>query len=136
MADILVVDDDPDLATALADVLGEAGHSTRVANDGWAGLAALEQHLPDLVVMDVEMPALDGPGMAQQMFVTDLGREEIPILLVSACVALPSVAKRVGTPYSVAKPCRLDELLRIVDRALLERRAPHPQLTVPAESLR
>jgi DNA-binding NtrC family response regulator len=129
MADILVVDDDPDLAAALAEVLAEAGHTVRVAYDGWGGLAALDDRLPELVLLDIEMPSLNGPGMAHQMFVLDVGRDKIPILLLSAFVGLPAVAKRVGTPYSAAKPCELDQLLRIVDRALFEKRPPEPQVS-------
>jgi DNA-binding NtrC family response regulator len=124
MADILVVDDDEDLAAALTDVLADAGHSVRAAENGWAGLAALDERLPDLVLLDIEMPSLDGPGMANEMFIHDAGRERIPILLVSAFVDLPAVAKRIGTPYSAAKPCELGKLLGLVDQALLEKIPP------------
>jgi DNA-binding NtrC family response regulator len=124
MADILVVDDDEDLAAALTDVLVDVGHTVRVADNGWAGLAALDERLPDLVLLDIEMPSLDGPGMAAEMFVHDAGRERIPILLVSAFADLPAVARRIGTPYSAPKPCELGKLLGLVDRALLERIPP------------
>jgi DNA-binding NtrC family response regulator len=124
MADLLVVDDDRDLAAALTDVLVDAGHTVRVAENGWAGVAALNERLPDLVLLDIEMPSLDGPGMANQMFVRDAGRERIPILLVSAFADLPGVARRIGTPYSAPKPCELGKLLDLVDRALRERIPP------------
>jgi DNA-binding NtrC family response regulator len=131
MADILVVDDDHDLAAALAEVLEDAGHTVRVAHDGWGGLAALDDRLPDLVLLDIEMPSLDGPGMAHQMFVLDVGRDKIPILLVSAFVGLPTVARRIGTPYCAPKPCGLDRLLRLVDRALVEKKPPEPRFDEP-----
>jgi len=69
--------------------------------------------------------------MANQMFVRDCGRERIPILLVSGFLDLRAVAKRIGTPYSAPKPCELDWLLRIVDRALAEKVAPEPQADRP-----
>ena len=133
MANVLVVDDDPDLAAAVTDLLQDVGHTVRIAHDGWAGIDALnEEALPDVVLLDLEMPFLDGPGMVYLMFVRDSGREKIPIVLVSAAVDLAAVATRVGTPYSLAKPCEGRALLGIVERALSERRAPHPQLEAPA----
>src|SRR5258705_10971256 len=126
MAQILVVDDDRDIADTLADVIGMQGHDVRVAYSGLEGLKALERRLPDLVVLDVEMPSLDGPGMAHQMIADDLGREQIPVVLASGVLDLPAVAARVGTPYFVGKPCSLSTLLSALERALVERRAPAP----------
>jgi DNA-binding NtrC family response regulator len=126
MAEILVVDDDHDIADTLADVIGMQGHDVRVAYSGLEGLRALDRHLPDLVVLDVEMPALDGPGMAYRMFADDLGREQIPVLLASGVLDLASVAARVGTPYFIGKPCSLSALMSALERALAERRPPLP----------
>ena len=130
MADILVVDDNVDLAETLSAVLEIAGHVVRVATDGRAGLAALDERLPDLVILDVEMPVLDGPGMARRMLVEDLGREDVPILIASALCDLSQVVARVGTPYFIAKPCGIEELMSVVDRALRERAPPRPPRSV------
>jgi two-component SAPR family response regulator len=65
--------------------------------------------------------------MSYEMFVRNTGREKIPIVLVSAFVGLPAVAKRIGTPYYLPKPCELDRLLRVVDKALVEKKAPQPE---------
>jgi CheY-like chemotaxis protein len=132
MAQILVVDDDHDVADTLADVIGMQGHDVRVAYSGIEGLKALDYRLPDLVVLDVEMPALDGPGMALQMIADDLGRERIPVLLASAELNLGAIAARVGTPYFVGKPCSLPTLMSTLDRALAERRPPVPGPRAPA----
>lgn len=126
MAEILVVDDDRDIADTLADVIGMRGHDVRVAYNGIEGLKALDHHLPDLVVLDVEMPKLDGPGMAQRMLLEDLGRERIPILIASGVVDVADVAARLGTPYYVGKPCSLAALMSALERALGERNAPSP----------
>ena len=63
MADVLVVDDDPDIRGMLAFLLEDEGHLVRVAADGLAGLAALEDRAPDCLVVDVMMPGLDGFGL-------------------------------------------------------------------------
>jgi CheY-like chemotaxis protein len=127
MADLLVVDDNPDLAEALELVLLDYGHEVRVARNGMHGLELVRARRPDLVLLDVEMPVLDGPGMAYGMLLANSGLERIPIVLMSAIMDLHLVAARVGTPYFVGKPYSLDTFLPLLDRALAERCAPHPQ---------
>jgi DNA-binding NtrC family response regulator len=127
-ADILVVDDDDDLATVIAEVLGLQGHRLRLASSGEDGLRQLHERLPDLVILDVEMPHLTGPQMAYRMFIHDAGLERIPIVLISGAVGLPAIAAKAGIPYALAKPFDLDTLLDLVSLALVERRAPSPRL--------
>lgn len=126
MADILIVDDDEDLADTLADVLAGLGHHVREASNGREGLRALHEALPDVVVLDVEMPVLDGPGMANEMLVQDCGEEWIPVILISGFIDLPAIAEHIGTPYFAPKPCSLDVLLGLLEHALAERRPPAP----------
>jgi DNA-binding NtrC family response regulator len=123
-AELLLVDDDADGAEILAEAFQQEGYKVRMAGDGHQGLASLDEGFPDLVVLDVEMPSLDGPGMVLQMFVRDLGREKIPILLCSGVLNLSGVASRVGTPYFLAKPYTLDAMLDLVAKALEERTPP------------
>jgi CheY-like chemotaxis protein len=126
MIDVLVVDDNQDMAECLESLFTLEGHRVRLAADGEAGLAALSDRLPDAVILDVEMPGLDGPGMAHQMIVDDCGRESIPIVLTSAMVRLREIAARMGTPYYLAKPYDASTLLSLVTRAAKERIAPCP----------
>jgi CheY-like chemotaxis protein len=120
MAEVLVVDDDPDAAEAFAEVLQCEGHHVRLAYDGEEGIREARSLLPDLVLLDVDMPMLDGPGMAQLMLVYNMGLEQVPIILVSGVPNLRDVAKRVGTPYFLAKPFTCTRLLDLVGRALTE----------------
>lgn len=126
MADILIIDDDTEVAEAMADFLRDAGHDLKIAENGEQGIAMLQERTPDLIVLDVEMPILDGPGMALRVILIDCGLERVPVILVSGVRDLPRVAARVGTPYFLRKPCDPEALLAAVDRALRERRAPHP----------
>jgi len=128
MADILIVDDDIDIADVLAVILISHGHEVRVARNGEEGLSLVYARKPDLVLLDVEMPVLGGPEMAYRIFVHDLGYEEVPIILTSGVLDLPRVAAAVGTPYYLAKPYLIDALLPLVDRALRERIPPVPRL--------
>jgi DNA-binding response OmpR family regulator len=127
MADLLVVEDDEDVAFLIEAFLEREGHRVRRASDGEEGLARLSERLPELVIMDVEMPLLSGPAMAARMLIEDVGRERIPLLLVSGAIGLSSIAERVGTPYALPKPFDPTDLIALVSRALRERRAPTPR---------
>jgi CheY-like chemotaxis protein len=126
-AELLLVDDDADAAEVLMDALEAEGYRVRMAHEGQEGLDRLEDGYPDMVVLDVEMPKLTGPEMAMQMFVKDLGKEKIPILLCSGILNLQGIASRVGTPYFLAKPYTLEAMLRFVAQVLVERKPPTPQ---------
>lgn len=85
MANVLIVDDDLDITDASRDLLESHGHHIRVGHTGQEGLLSLASGpLPDCVLLDVDMPVLNGPGMAHQMLLQDAGKERIPIVLVSA----------------------------------------------------
>ncbi len=127
MAHLLVVEDNPDLSEPLITFLADQGHQVEAAGDGEEGMQRMAAgELPDLVLLDVEMPVLDGPGMAYRMLIEDVGREQIPLILLSGVMDLDRVASRVGTPYFLTKPYRIGSLMDTVDRALVERRPPHP----------
>jgi CheY-like chemotaxis protein len=124
MADIILVDDDEDVREVLADFLRMEGHDVRMAEDGYAGLQLLTERLPDVALLDVEMPQLTGPEMAYRMFVEDCGRELVPIVFLSGAVDLEQIAANVGTTYYLSKPFSLDALGPMLNKALHERAAP------------
>lgn len=129
MANVLIVDDDTDAIEICKVLLTSAGHTVQTSHNGAEGLHALcRRPLPDCVLLDVDMPVLNGPGMAEQMIRHDNGEEKIPILLVSARNDLPAVAARIGTPYFLRKASHdyWKVLLGVLARALSERRVPTP----------
>ena len=127
MADLLIVDDDPDVCEVLGDSLRSEGHVVRVARDGLEGWEALDERLPDVVLLDVEMPRLSGPAMAYRMFLRDAGLEQVPIILLSGRMNLSEIAASVGTHYYLTKPYPFANVLALLKQALHERRAPQPQ---------
>jgi two-component system OmpR family response regulator len=120
MADrILIVDDDPPVLRMLVRTLAAEGYETVPAPDGGAALAAAERSVPDLVVLDVAMPGLDGLQVCRRLREKGVG---VPVLLLTA---RDTVEDRVagldaGADDYVAKPFRMEELLARV-RALIRR---------------
>jgi DNA-binding NtrC family response regulator len=129
MAHLLIIDDDPDSADALSTIMQTEGHEVRIGYNGEEGLRLAKDWAPDLVLLDVEMPILDGPGMALAMLFHNMGLERIPVILLSGVRDLEHVASAVGTPYFLGKPYRLAQIVALVERALTERIAPRRATT-------
>jgi DNA-binding NtrC family response regulator len=127
MARLLVVDNDNDIVEAIGALLRDEGHQVQSASTGEEGLVVLRSSpLPDVLVLDVDMPILGGPGMAHSMLLHDAGEEKVPIILMSGRDDLPELARVMGTSYLLKKPPTLEAFLAVLDRALRERREPSP----------
>jgi DNA-binding response OmpR family regulator len=80
---VLIIDDEPNIVISLEFLLKRAGLEVRVARDGEAGLAKLRELLPDLVVLDVMMPKLDGFEVLKAVR-ADPAIADIPVLMLTA----------------------------------------------------
>ena len=136
MLDILLVDDDEDSSALLGELLRMRGYRLRVAKEGEQALRLIDSRFPQIVITDVEMPVLDGPAMVYRLFVEDLGRENIPIILVSGHPNLPRIADVIGTPYFLQKPFDLDRLTSLIDRASREAIPPRLDRTPDVQGAR
>jgi two-component system response regulator MprA len=121
---ILVVDDDAAITTALRRALSYEGYHVDIAHDGEEGLRDARDRIPDLVILDVLMPGIDGLEFCRRVRASD----DTPILMLTA---RDEVADRVrgldaGADDYLVKPFASDELLARV-RALLRRREPREQ---------
>ncbi len=118
-ASVLIVEDDPNVRTALERALTYEGYDVVAAEDGGRGLEAVSQNPPDVIVLDVMMPFVDGLEMCRRLRARG---DETPILMLTA---LGEVSDRVdgldaGADDYLVKPFALEELLARI-RSLLRR---------------
>jgi two-component system, OmpR family, response regulator MprA len=118
---VLVVEDDDDIAQALQRSLRMEGYDVRLAGDGERALEQASKFLPDLVVLDLGLPKIDGIDVARSL------REEgdVPILMLTARDAVEARVEGLdsGADDYLVKPFERQELLARL-RALLRRRPP------------
>jgi DNA-binding response OmpR family regulator len=107
---VLVVDDDPDILDALSEILEAEGYDVQRARNGREALQRLEQGLPDLVLLDLMMPVMDGWEFARSL---DPGARP-PIIVLSADRNVSAKAKEIGALGWLAKPFELSDLLAAV----------------------
>ena len=117
MAEILIVDDDASVAGALGRFLDSEGHNGRIASGVAEGLDAIEQRRPDLVVMDIRMPGVDGMAGLDQM------QSRFPglcvVMMTGYGTSQTSIdAMRAGAFDYLTKPPDLDQLRRVIARAI------------------
>jgi two-component system response regulator MprA len=131
---VLVVDDDPPLRRMLERTLDAEGFEVTVAADGAAALVATERSAPDVIVLDVAMPGMDGLAVCRRLRSKGL---PTPILMLTARDAVPDrvAGLEAGADDYLVKPFAVQELIARI-RALTRRHLePHPVLSYADLSL-
>jgi DNA-binding response OmpR family regulator len=118
---VLVVEDDRDIADVLVRSLRLEGYEVRLATDGLSALDDAHAFLPDVVILDLGLPRLDGVEVAKTL----RGEDDVPILMLTARDALEArvTGLDAGADDYLVKPFERQELLARI-RALLRRRPP------------
>jgi DNA-binding response OmpR family regulator len=121
MANILVIEDDPQFSEMLAQMLKQAGHEVETAANGALGMAAFRENRPDLVITDILMPEKDGietileikrEGMETRIIAISGGRRAITPQFNLDSAAL------IGVQHVLAKPFTRQQILEAVETAL------------------
>jgi len=114
---ILVVEDDPALAEAIADTLGLAGYHVCLAGDGGEALQILQHEVVDMVLSDVQMRPMDGRTLLRRLHERF---RDLPVLLMTAYGSVEQAveAMKLGAVDYLAKPFEVDSLLQKVSRYL------------------
>jgi two-component system cell cycle response regulator DivK len=119
MATILVIEDNPHNLKLAQLVLQKSGHAVLLAGGGEEGLRLARAQRPDLILMDVQMPGMDGLAVTRLL---KQGRDTGHIKVVAlTALAMKGDAERIlaaGCDAYLAKPYHYNELIAVVDRAL------------------
>jgi len=111
---VLVVDDDEVILAAVSGILGQEGYRVETATNGSEALEAIERSHPDLVLLDMRMPVLDGWALARVLRERDI---DLRIVVMTAAQDARRWADEIGANAYLAKPFDLDDLIAIVERA-------------------
>jgi two-component system OmpR family response regulator len=133
---ILVVDDDPHIRDLLTFALGRAGMTVAEAGDGEAALCLVEQEVPDLMILDINMPRLDGLDLCRRLRASGGAQALLPILFLSSRDDEIDriVGIEIGGDDYVVKPFSPREVVARVG-AILKRGVPAPP-PMPAPVIR
>lgn len=124
MSVILVVEDNDKNMKLLRDVLGFKGHVVLEAVDGESGVAIAVDRRPDLVLMDIQLPGINGVEALRRLR-TDPVTAAIPVIAVTASVMDQDRRQIIDAGFDafVSKPINLKEFMAAVDQALGQGRA-------------
>ncbi|HEU4328875.1 MAG TPA: response regulator [Roseiflexaceae bacterium] len=112
---ILVIDDDIAILATVSDILADEGYQVYTATNGAEGLAALATIEPNLILLDMRMPVLDGWGFAQQLRERGIA---IPIVVMTATQDARRWAQEIGASHVLAKPFDLMDLIAVVQQVI------------------
>jgi len=139
-ARVLVVDDDPTIAEVVTDYLRDAGLEPRHAADGQAALALAQEWAPELVVLDLMLPGIDGLEVCRRLRSAGDGQRPVPVIMLTA---LGEESDRVlgletGADDYLTKPFSPRELVLRVQAVLRRAEAGVPEtgVTAPPQPLR
>jgi len=110
---VLVVDDDDAIRAAEHELLRENGYRVVEARDGAEALWVMQHDPPAVVILDVQMPGVDGPSFAREL---RMGLKHVPLVIVTAAMDPRREADRCNAEAYLAKPYDAGALLQVVRR--------------------
>lgn len=119
METILVVDDDEVMRNALKRILEGEGYTVILAEDGMSLSKVLESTLMDLILLDVNLPWVDGFELCSLIKSNDVLRR-VPLILISASKGEEDIEKgfSVGCDHYIGKPFNVDNLVNVIEKSL------------------
>ncbi|HEX2905914.1 MAG TPA: response regulator [Phototrophicaceae bacterium] len=116
----LIVDDEPDFAVILEMMLKRAGYQTITASSGGEALGLIQQHQPDVVLLDDMLPIMNGSEVCRRLK-QNPSTASIPVILMSAAeqrLRDHNFIQTIGADCVLIKPFKLDELVEVAARLL------------------
>jgi two-component system cell cycle response regulator DivK len=135
MARILIVEDNPANMRLATLLLYNAGHSVTGAVDAESGLTLARAELPELILMDIQLPGMDGLA-ATALLKKDPATSAIPVIALTAMAMKQDEdnARAAGCDAYVAKPLNFRELYAAIDTLLVKRVAPEADTSMTSRS--
>jgi CheY-like chemotaxis protein len=119
-ATVMVVDDDQDIREILTEVLSDAGYDVVPSTDGSDALTKLRDATPSLILLDLNMPIMDGVEF-RQMQRKDPAKAKIPTVVMSAVHGMNERIANLAVDGALAKPVNLKDLMQVVERYCAKR---------------
>lgn len=116
---VFIVDDDAAAASAMKQFLEEKGYAVFTINDGEQAVGAIKEIVPDLVVLDIIMPKIDGFTIAKQIRYDEVTKK-IPIIIFSCADAMKELFAIEGINDYLVKPVDNDKLLEMIRKKIGE----------------
>lgn len=134
MSTILVVDDELGIRALLSEILADEGHTVELAENAAQARALRERMQPDLVLLDIWMPDVDGITLLKEWGAS--GQLTMPVIMMSGHGTIDTAveATKHGAMAFLEKPITLQKLLRAVEQGLA-RQAPRPEAPLAASSI-
>lgn len=119
---ILIIDDSRTVVHALKTILEQAGYSTLAASDGKRGIELATEYQPDLILMDIVMPGING-FKATRLLRKDVRTEDIPIIIMSGNEQATEKfwGMRLGANEFISKPIQRGTLFTMLDKFISKR---------------
>jgi CheY-like chemotaxis protein len=121
MARVIVIDDEPDVVRLCVKVLSGRGHVVQIARDGSTALSRIKQEPPDVILLDSDLPKIDGAEVCRRLK-TDAQTRDIPVVMMtSEYIDIYDVQAEGGPDAFVVRPFMREVLANVIERALHRR---------------
>ena len=114
---VLIVDDEEGFRDGVADLLAMEGYDVSVASDAVEAVRVLPEFRPEVILLDLRMPHLDGERFLRGMTGLPASRR-VPVVLISAKEDLAQIASRTGAAAYLSKPFEAPQLLSLLEKVL------------------
>lgn len=117
---VVLVDDDRHVVDVVSMMLAQRRYSVITVSDGRSAIGKIQEELPDLILLDIVLPGMDGTTIAQELL-ENPRTADIPIIFLTGLVEAEETHRdghRIGGHYFLAKPFDAHELFDVIDRAM------------------
>jgi len=119
MKKVLIIDDEAKVVTSIAALLKNNNYEVLGANDAIEGFKVAKEQKPDLIILDILMPGMDGSTLAANLKATPQTKDIPLIFLTGLASGLENTKRGSGTNILVAKPFEAQELLKIIAKNII-----------------